>query len=522
MADENILPPAGGPTLSRRVAAGAAWAQVSRLAEFASSLALSLVLIRALGPNRYGQYSFIVNVATVGAVFLSLGFPDTVMRFVSIHLALDEVAQIRFLVRRLVVTRALVYGAGIVLLFALHDAATSLHLPLIDRYWPAIAVLLVSQGAIEFSTSYAYARLQSRSVAVARTIGQVVALGFFAAVALLGLTDVFTASITVAISYLSASALLFFRGLGEVLLRGDASPTPLRPLAGFAAAAWATTLATIGLAGQIDVILLGALRQNAVQIAFYSVATLVFVKLNTLLSGWAGTATSSFADVHTRRGTEASRRLFNVYLRISIMLSLLVYPPIILAADQVTRLAFGPSYAPAAQLMVVYGCLWLGSAILAAGIPMSALLAFGMQRQAFAIRAGCGALNIVLDVVLIPPLGALGAILATGAANLIAHVADFAIAAGRIQARYPWAFAARVGAASAVAAVPALLIHFQGLVGSLLAAILYLVLFGVGLLLLKPLGPGEVELAGRLSPRLASLVGRIAAGANRTARGPGP
>src|ERR1700736_585660 len=229
---------AEGPNLSRRVAAGAAWAQVSRLAEVASSIALSLVLIRALGPNRYGQYSFLVNVATVAAVFLSLGFPDTVMRFVSIHLAREEIPQIRFLVRRLVLTRTLVYGAGILVLFALRGAAGFLHLPLIEQYWPAVAVLLVSQGAIEFSTSYAYARLQSRNVAIARTVGQVVALAFFAGVAVIGLTDVFTASLTVAISYLAAAAMLFFRGLGQVLLRGEASPTPLRPVAGFALAAW--------------------------------------------------------------------------------------------------------------------------------------------------------------------------------------------------------------------------------------------------------------------------------------------
>jgi O-antigen/teichoic acid export membrane protein len=512
MTESNLLPPAAGPNLSRRVAAGAAWAQVSRLAEVASSIALSLVLIRALGPSRYGQYSLLVNVATVAAVFLSLGFPDTVMRFVSIHLALDEIPQIRFLVRRLVLTRTLVYGAGILLLFALRGIAVALHLPLLERYWPAVAVLLVSQGAIEFATSYAYARLQSRQVAIARTIGQVVALAFFAAVAVAGLTDVFTASLTVAISYLAAAAMLFFRGLGQVLLRGEASPTPLRPVAGFAAAAWATTLATIGLAGQIDVILLGALRQDPVQIALYSVATLVFVKLNTLLTGWAGTATASFADVETRRGTEASRRLFGVYLRVGILLALLVYPPIILAADQITRLAFGPAFASAAGLMVTYGGFWLLSSLLAAGIPLSVMLALGRQQPAFAIRAGTGVLNVVLDVVLIPPLGALGAIIATGIANVLTHAGDFVVAARRVGSGYPAAFAGRVVLAAAIAAVPGLLLRPFGLPGAALGAALYLAIFLAGLLVLKPIGQGEVELASRFSPAAARWVGRIARG----------
>jgi O-antigen/teichoic acid export membrane protein len=511
VVEENAGTPAGGPTLSRRVAAGAAWAQVSRLAEVASSIALSLVLIRSLGPNRFGQYSFLVNVATILAVFLSLGFPETVMRFVSTLLARGEIAQIRFLVRRLLLARVLVYGAGIVLLFALRGAASWLHLPLIDRYWSAIAVLLVSQGAIEFSTSYAYSRLQSRDVAIARTAGQVVALVFFAAVVVLGWTDVVTASLTVAISYLSASAMLFFRGLGQVLLGGPAAPTPVRPIAGFAVGAWGTTLATIGLAGQIDVVLLGALRNDAVQIALYSVATLVFVKLGTLLSGWAGTATSSFADVDTRRGTAASRRLFGVYLRVSILLALLVYPPVILAADQLTRIAFGPPFARAAGLMVAYGGFWLLSSLLAAGIPLSVMLALGKQRQAFAIRAGTGVLNVVLDLLLIPPLGALGAIIATGTANALTHTGDFLIAARQVGATYPLSFAARVALAAAVAAVPGLLLRPFGLAGTLLGVALYVGIFLAGLLLLKPIGQGEVELAGRFSPAVARWVGRIAA-----------
>jgi O-antigen/teichoic acid export membrane protein len=511
VVEENAGPPAGGPTLSRRVAAGAAWAQVSRVAEFSSSLALSLVLIRALGPNRFGQYSFLVNVATILAVFLSLGFPETVMRFVSILLARGEIAEIRFLVRRLVLARVLVYAVGIALLFALRGAAGWLHLPLIDRYWPAIAVLLVSQGAIEFSTSYAYSRLQSRDVAVARTAGQIVALIFFGAVVVLGWTDVVTASLTVAISYLSASLMLFFRGLGQVFLGGSTAPTPLRPIAGFAVGAWGTTLATIGLAGQIDVVLLGALRNDAVQIALYSVATLVFVKLGTLLSGWAGTAMSSFADVDTRRGTAASRRLFGVYLRVSILLSLLVYPPVILAAEQLTRVAFGPPFARAAGLMVAYGGFWLLSSLLAAGIPLSVMLALGRQRQAFAIRAGTGVLNVVLDLLLIPPLGALGAIIATGTANALTHAGDFLIAARQVGAGYPASFAARVALAAAVAAVPGLLLRPFGLAGSLLGVGLYLAIFVAGLLLFKPIGQGEVELAGRFSPAAARWVGRIAA-----------
>lgn len=511
MPETTAASPADSSSASRRLASGAAWAQVSRIAEIASSLALSLLLIRVLGPGRYGEYAFLVNAAAVGAVLLSLGFPETLMRYVSLLYAGGEMPQIRFLLRRLAAVRAASYGVGVALLLAFHGVGEALHLPLVDRYWAAIAGLMVSQGAIEFSTSYAYALLRSRDVAVARTVGQVVAVMFFGAMVLVGWTDSVSAAITVMIAYLLASAMLFVRGLGGVLMRGNASPIPVRPIAVYALGVWATTLFTIGLAGQIDVILLGALRHDVVQIALYSVATLIFVKLGQLLSGWAATAVSSFADVHSRRGLEVSGRLLFVYLRLNILVTALVYPPIILLSDQVTLRVFGSAYAPASGLMAIFGVFWLASSFLAAGIPLSFLLALGRQRQAFGIRASTGVLNVVLDLVFIPPLGALGAIVATGTANLAAHVADYVFAARLVKARFPWIFAIRVAAVGAVAAVPSFVLP-RDFLGSLVAAILYAGLFGAGLAVIRPLGPADVELAARLSPKVASLVQRLARG----------
>lgn len=508
MSDDNVGEPRDD--LTRRVAVAAGWAQVSRIAEVLSSLALSLLLVRALGPTDYGRYSFLVNAATFGAIALSLGFPDTLMRFVSALMARGADGEARYLVRRLALVRLVVYGVGVLLLFGFHGPlARALHLPLVEQYWVALAALLVSQGAIEFSTSHAYARLDPRDVAVARTAGQILALGFFAVVVLLGKPDPATAVLTVVISYMLATLILLSRGLGRTLFAGRISKTPLTPVARFAGAAWGASLFSLGLTGQIDVILLGALRHDAVQIAYYSVATLIYVKLGTLLSGWAGTAISSFAEVQTRRGLEGVKRYFVAYMRLHLLLSLVVYPPLILLSVAITRGVFGAAYAPAAGLMAVYGAFWLGSSFLAAGIPFSTMLALGASRRAVAIRAITGVLNVVLDVGLIPPLGALGAIIATGIANLVSHIGEFVFAAHRVKANYPWRFAARSGVAAVVASLPALLLRPDHLLGAVLVVALYLGLFGAALAVLRPLRPEDAAQAGRLNARLGALVERM-------------
>jgi len=58
--------------------------------------------------------------------------------------------------------------------------------------------------------------------------------------------------------------------------------------------------------------------------------------------------------------------------------------------------------------------------------------------------------------------------------------------------------------------VPGLLLRPFGTAGSLAGVALYLVLFLAGLLLVKPVGQGEGELAGRFSPTAARWVARIA------------
>ncbi|HYM95858.1 MAG TPA: polysaccharide biosynthesis C-terminal domain-containing protein [Candidatus Sulfotelmatobacter sp.] len=485
---------------------------MSRLAEVFSSLVLSLLLIRALHPTLYGQYSFVVNAASFGAVLLSLGFAETLMRFVSALLGTGQIAEVRLLVRWLLGARLITYAAGILLLFILHGvAARLLHLPLIDRFWLPIALLLVSQGAIEFTTSYAYARLRSRDVAVARTVGQVLAVAFFGVIVALRLQDPVTAAITVSISYLAAAALLIVRGLGSVLVSGSSTTLPLRRFVNFALMAWAVNLFTLGLAGQIDVILLGALRRDFDQIAFYSVATLVFVKLGVLLSGWAGTAISNFAEIRVRRGPEVASRLFNVYMRINLLISLLVYPPILLMARPIAVRVFGASYAPTADLMTVYGAFWLVSSCLAAGIPLSVMMAIGAQRQALLIRAATGIANVVLDLVLIPPLGALGAIIATGIANVLAHLADFMVAAIRVGGRYPGGLLLRGGAAALLGLIVPFLLHPSGLLLTGVGFLLYWIVFAGTLLVIRPLEAGDLELASRVSPRVGSIARRFTA-----------
>jgi O-antigen/teichoic acid export membrane protein len=418
----------------------------------------------------------------------------------------------------MITVRLLGLGMGIAALLLLGGPVGDvLGLPLLGEYAAAIAILLAGQVLIELTMGVAYARLHSRVVAIARLTGQLTALGFFVAAAWLGWADPVTAALAATLSYLLSTAILGIVDMIPLVVAGPSEPMPLGPVRSFALAAWAANIFIFALAGQIDVLLLGALGKGAVEIAMYGVATLVFLRLSVLLSGWANTALASFAEVRARRGRDWAASLFTLYLRAHVLLALLVYPPIILMSGPVVELVFGAQYASAAGLMSLFGVFWLLCSFFFAGIPYALLLALGRQRDAMLVRAWAGALNLALDLLLIPFYGALGAIIATGVANVIAFAADFVLAARETGVSYPWSPVLRLSAAAAVAAGPVWLLSASsglqvaggGLVMALLAGVAYCATFAGMLFLVKPFSGSDLGLLSRLSPGVARLLARV-------------
>ena len=60
--------------LIKRFANGILWAQVGKASETALAFVLSLVVIRRLGPEGYGEYGLLLGIVGLGTMLTSLGF----------------------------------------------------------------------------------------------------------------------------------------------------------------------------------------------------------------------------------------------------------------------------------------------------------------------------------------------------------------------------------------------------------------------------------------------------------------
>jgi O-antigen/teichoic acid export membrane protein len=138
------------------------------------------------------------------------------------------------------------------------------------------------------------------------------------------------------------------------------------------------------------------------------------------------------------------------------------------------------------------------------------LYAMQSPRLPLLIYGACGAFNLVGDLVLIPRLGARGAVLATGAAMLGAGLASGLVIRRRTGAFFPVVFALKVlGAAALGALLARVMPRPAGLAGLLVAAAVVCVVTLVSLRLLRPLGEDDRRLLIKLSPRLEWLVARL-------------
>jgi peptidoglycan biosynthesis protein MviN/MurJ (putative lipid II flippase) len=112
-------------------------------------------------------------------------------------------------------------------------------------------------------------------------------------------------------------------------------------------------------------------------------------------------------------------------------------------------------------------------------------------------------LNILLDVLLIPPLGALGAIIGTSVSSFVSYLLEF-IGAQRLSgAVWPLAVATRLLLVGAAASLPGLLWPPPDWPGLIAQAGLFGLIYLGGLRLTGLLAPDDFDLLTSIAPRLA-------------------
>lgn len=492
-------------TFGQRVGRSVLWNLAARAVEFCAAYAASVVAARAFGPVGFGTYSIALSLVTLGYFATSLGLNEVL----NVHVPRLAAApgQVAWLLRRLLRLRA---GIALALSCALFLAA-----PWIAAAWrnPALEpVLRVAALYTFFSQTsllleyFFVGRLDLPRVARVRVSVQL--LNLIAAGAALRF-HLAPAQLVLALAGSGALGVAWLLWGARAMLRLPGEPFDLTAVRHFALGVWMASLLSFVLGRQSDVLLIGLFRPGTDEAGCYAAASLlVTILASGLLMGTEGVTMAAFAEVEQRVDRAGLGRLWTLHLKMDVLLSV---PFLIFGARyarEIIEVLYGAGFARAGILLLAYAGFWVVARIGGGGTNLSVLYAMNDARTPLRVLGVSGAANLLLNLILVPRLGALGAVIGTGCALAASSFASARVVAGRTGGRIPVAFALKMllacgGALLALQLVP--LPH--GLPGLAMAGGVGFVICLAGLRLLRPFDDDDRRLLAKLSPaagRLAS------------------
>lgn len=402
-----------GRSLRSRVVRGAAAALGGNFVFTVSNAVLILLLTRELlDPTRFGRLYFAISVLGVVAIFADLGLRKSAAHYISEYDGRDP-GQVRYVIRYSVTALVVLVATASVLTAVFSGPAARL------LGEPAVAPLLALgslyvvghafQGYL--STIFqAFNRVEWSATingltGVARLV---LAVGFI----LLGL-DVLGAMLGYvggfAVAVLVGGVVLYRRhyaplepadspepGLGRRILRYSIPLT--------------VTEGTNALDKRVDIILLGSLL-NPAAAGYYVVAKQIssFSIMPATSIGYS--VTPAYGGKMARESPEKSARLYEESLRYVLLVYLPAAAGLVLVAGPTVELVFGAAYTPAVPVVQVMSGYVLARAV--NKVTSDGLDYLGLARERAVLKTVTTFANVLLNVLLIPIFGVVGAAVAT-------------------------------------------------------------------------------------------------------------
>ncbi len=403
-------PDAHAVSAAERVSGEAAWSVLAKVATLVGTLGVSVVAARMLGPDDFGTWSLARNMVTYIALLTAFGLDRSLLRFVPELEARGARAGIAALLGGTLAVQLALAAAAVAVLLLLR--------PLLERLFaPSIGPLLALVGVLAavwvlketlYQLHFALARARILTLTTAVT-----SVGWLGLTWLLlgrghGVAGALTAQVLalgVGLALLVPSA----RSSVRRVARHTTSTVPARRVAPYALTLTASGLVNLVVQRQSEVFFLAAVAPPAV-VGFYDLGySLPQLGMELVpLSLYAVMLSAITAS--TTRDPSRLGALVGWYYKV---LALVTVPVALLGlgwADRLLVLLYGAEMAPAGDLARVFSVLHLLPFV---SVPVGTALAVREQaHRTLPFGLAQVAVNIGLDVLLIPRFGVPGAVAA--------------------------------------------------------------------------------------------------------------
>ncbi len=387
-------------SVTNRVAMNTIIQSIAKAFVIAMGLLSVVILTRYLGADGYGKFTLVLVYLSIFGIGADMGLFTISIREISKNLKRTQEIFSNVLALRAVLATG-VLGLALAIAWLL-------------PYEPDVRVgILIAGGAHLFGllNSAMVAVFQSRLVmgyaALADVAGRIVALGAVIAVAALDLgfyAVVATASLGTFITFLTST--WFVRKYVKIKPKKD---TALWKSLLKESLPYGLTLVVIQLYFRVDILLLSFLRTNA-EVGIYGAVFKVF-ELLVVFSGFFNNSTFPILNRRLKESAARARAFTQKSFDILFIGGLGIAAAALSLAPFVMRVVGGEEFVAGADaLRIVLATMPFTFSVLALG---ALLLAIGKQKVMLRISIYSLVLNIILNVILIPPYGFIGAAVGT-------------------------------------------------------------------------------------------------------------
>jgi O-antigen/teichoic acid export membrane protein len=392
------------------------------------TLLTTVAIARAIGPSRLGYFNLIFWLTSITCSVGSLGIPLTTFKYMGEFLGggKKELARAVFFynLRAQTVIACVLTSIGLIAAWILVDPAYRVcsillvlsMVPNMIAFVPSQANSAAEDSALNTRGAFVGAIVYVVAVAASLLFGWNL-VGIAAGVLLYRTAELATKTVPVLNSMKSVSRVTLPREVRKRMFSFSGLSTGLMIL-------------QIVIWDRSDIIFLKLLQPDIRQLAFFSVCFSVADRLMRMPQTFANALSATQMAEYGRD----KERLFRMTSKASTYVLLGALPILIGLAcigGPFVRVMYGPQYLPAIPVFIVVALLSIPRAILT---PAQTLL-YSAEDLGFVLKWGCiaAAINVLLDLALIPGHGALGAAWANGLAQTFAAITIW----GRVLVRYP-------------------------------------------------------------------------------------
>jgi O-antigen/teichoic acid export membrane protein len=430
------------------------WNHAGKGADLALTYATSVVLARALGIGEFGTYAGAMSLVQLFVVIAAWGLEGTIVRFLS--LPEYSTGQRTFLVRRALLLRV----AAVTIPCALLVSSPAMFSRWLQadaaRLASSVAAFCVARSIIPLLTSVLVARRHivwwSTSTIIVRSTELLAAVAF-----LYQQPTVDTVFLVFAGTGL-LHALLLLRRSG---VAGTEATVSLGPVASFSTTFWTNNILDYVLGRYGDIFLLGFLAVARAHIASYDVAfSLGQIASMALSLGVGGILLSRLSALHGENPLAADA-LFGSGIKILSLVQIPLLAFLVFHGPRLVSSLYPFQYAEAGALIQGIAGFRILARLFGGGENADFLLAIGKPRSLVNCTLAAAGTNLLLDIVLIPHLGAFGAVIGTGSAGIVASFVSMRVIRRQRSVVVPaaswvWSVAVSCAIAGATTVIPPL------------------------------------------------------------------